>query len=148
MRIVTNDSYDFYPQYKPLIDPIDVENVHHLNIMKCNVPDPLGMSEGSVLDPYLPHEEGIECYSKADPWKYCWEFKIVSGVSSQGDIFPEHIGDPFGDPDKPTYYRLEAHYENPMGKKCTYIARLLPLLLLQSNECFFLKLFFAWFLCL
>lgn len=80
----------------------------------------MGISEADIFEKYVDHP-GTDCYTENSPeeWReYCFDFSIALGVGSGGDILPEHLGDPIGDSNGDTYYRLEVHYENPTGKYC------------------------------
>lgn len=40
-------------------------------------------------------------------------------------MLPDHLGDVIGDTGGPTYYRIEVHYENPEGKDCKLVNKIL-----------------------
>jgi len=78
------------------------------------------MSEEEVFETYVD-QHGGDCYTSDAPkeWtEYCFEFRIAVGVGDEGQMLPDHLGDVIGDTDAPSYYRIEAHYENPEGKDC------------------------------
>ncbi|CAL8072003.1 unnamed protein product [Orchesella dallaii] len=105
--------------HRPLIAPPSIPHIHHINVYKCHIPEILRIKAGDIFEKYLDHPGG-DCYTEESPreWtEYCFEFRIVIGVGSEGDILPAHIGDVIGDTDGPTYYRIEVHYENPQGKQ-------------------------------
>ncbi|CAL8092372.1 unnamed protein product [Orchesella dallaii] len=105
--------------YRPIIAPESVPHLHHISLYKCHIPQILKLSEEDVFEKYVD-QHGGDCYTEASPpeWtKYCFEFRMATGVGDEGHMLPDHLGDLIGgDTDVPSYFRVEAHYENPEGK--------------------------------
>jgi len=83
--------------------------LYQMNLYRC---DSVG---STVFEKYVDYP-GQDCYedeSSIELYTHCTELRISLSVGAEGDIFPEHIGQPISSKD--TFYLLETHYENPAG---------------------------------
>jgi hypothetical protein len=86
--------------------------VHHLLIYECYLENG---DEDQVMEEFVK-SEGHECYGPDMPsiWKKCFSVLAAWGPGNEGEMYPENVGYPVTNKeDRPQYYMLEMHYNNP-----------------------------------
>ncbi|XP_021962814.1 DBH-like monooxygenase protein 1 [Folsomia candida] len=104
--------------WKPILTPENRPNVHHITFYECMVPPEHGGTE-NLFEKHTMHTGG-RCYTKNMPpeWtKHCVTFLFVWVAGGEGEMFPQHVGSPLGEPHGgATYFMMEVHYDNPTRK--------------------------------
>ncbi|CAL8093006.1 unnamed protein product [Orchesella dallaii] len=101
--------------YRPILDPENKKNIHHIVFYECYIPPEYGSTE-SVFEKHL-NTTGGRCYTANMPpeWtKHCVTFLFVWAGGSEGEMLPDHVGSPLGEEHGgSTYFMFEIHYDNP-----------------------------------
>ncbi|XP_058803916.1 MOXD1 homolog 1 [Phymastichus coffea] len=97
--------------YSPIIEKANEALVHHVILYECS-------STNSILAEHA-RLAGAHCYSPTMPkeWDSCLQPVLAWARGSRGEWLPEHVGLPIAEHFEHSYYMLEVHYNNKMGRK-------------------------------
>lgn len=85
--------------------------VHHVILYECS-------STQHILGEHA-RLAGAHCYSPTMPkeWDSCLQPVLAWARGSQGEWLPEHVGLPVAEHHEHSYYMLEVHYNNRVGRQ-------------------------------
>ncbi|KAJ8686728.1 hypothetical protein QAD02_022522 [Eretmocerus hayati] len=97
--------------YTPLIEKANEAVVHHLVLYECSSTAPILSDHAKIV--------GAHCYSPTMPhaWDSCLQPVLAWARGSRGEWLPEHVGVPIAERLENSYYMLEVHYNNKLGRQ-------------------------------